>query len=74
MSEYFVRVKGEDWDGNERTLDLEPFTETDPNPDRELGIAREMGWARTCSVSPLPYSGILFKKKGEDWEEVGRVF
>jgi hypothetical protein len=74
MAEYFVRVKGRDWEGKERTLDLEPFREEDQDPRRELGIAREMGWARTCQVSPLPDSGMLFRRVGDDWEEVARVF
>ena len=68
MAEYFVRVKGKDWEGTERTFDLEPFNETDE------GRARELGWARACQVSPLPDSALLFKKSAKGEEEIARVF
>lgn len=68
MSRYFVRVTGKDWEGKERTLDLEPFEQDDE------GRARELGWARTCQVSPLPKIGILFREDAGDWKEVVRVF
>lgn len=68
MAKFFVRVKGKDWNGEERTLDLEPFEESDE------GRARELGWARTCQVSPLPEIGILLKENANGWEEISRVF
>ena len=68
MAKFFVRVRGKDWDGKERTLDLEPFEETDD------GRARELGWARTCQVSTLPQIGTLFKENADGWEEISRVF
>ena len=68
MTKFFVRIKGKGWDGKERTLDLEPFEETD------IGRARELGWARTCQVSPLPEIGTLFQDNADGWEEVCRVF
>jgi hypothetical protein len=74
LTEYFVRIKGRDLEGKERTLDLKSFSEADKDPERELGIAKEIGWARTCHVSPLPDSGVLFRKEGDDWKEVARVF
>ena len=68
MAKFFVRVKGKNWDGKERTLDLEPFEETD------AGRAKELGWARTCQVSPLPEIGTLFVDDANEWKEVCRVF
>ncbi len=68
MAKFFVRAKGKDWSGEERTLDLEPFEETDE------GRARELGWARVCQISPLPEVGILFRETVYGWKGIGRVF
>jgi hypothetical protein len=68
MPKYFVRTKGKDWNGKERTLNLEPFEEDDE------GRARELGWAQTCQVSPLPEIGTLFREDTDGWKEAARVF
>jgi hypothetical protein len=77
MAEYFVRVvKRVSLRNEERvTVDLRPFEVIDnKDPNRELGMAKELGWADACGVSPLPDSGVLFRKKGSEWEEVACVF
>jgi len=68
MSKYFVRVSGKSWDGKERSFDLEPFEQDDD------ARARELGWARTCQVSPLPETGTLFREDSDGWKEIARVF
>jgi hypothetical protein len=76
MAEYFVRVVKRVSLRNEElvTVDLRPFEINDKDPRRELGMAKEHGWADACGVFPLPDSGMLFRRKGSDWELVARVF